>query len=347
MKIAIIVPSLDNKGPVIVANDLCKYFVDKGYYCHVFYFDENNSLDFPCEKTKINFFSKIDFSKFDIIHSHCLKPNLYLWFHLKYRSRQAGLISTLHQPLTFEALQLGKYRLLALPLHLLDRLSHTVFDKNVFLSQEQLNLSKRNVSKDSISIIGNGRSIIKNDIKNDKDKIKIDCLRNRYKIVGTVSVIIKRKGIEQLIKALVSLEEWAAVIVGDGVELSCLKSLAEDLGVSDRCFWTGYRSDGANYIQYFDVYTLTTRSEGFPLAFIEAAAYSCPIVLSDIPILRSISNDEISLFYKLDNIDDLVSQVENAYSKRDFLSNKISLYYNENLTADKMALKYIELYKSL
>lgn len=349
MKIALIVPSFDNKGPVIVAKDLCECFIKLGHSCHVYYFNDVFKLKFPCESTKINFFDKINFDSFDIVHSHCIKPNLFLWFHfrnakfkLKYK-----FISTLHQPLTISALWLGRKNIIAILLFFLDRISHSVFDKNVFLSDEQLRLSRNNIDIKSACIIGNGRTLLKNDIIDEVDKNTILELKERYHIVGTVSVIIKRKGIEQLIYALTRLDNWAAVIVGDGDELASLKKLAIKLNVSDRCFWTGYRFDGANYIQYFDVYTLTTRSEGFPLAYIEAAAYEKPVVLSDIPILRAIADENVSLFYELDNIENLGDKILEAYSNKEILSKNIASYYDANLTAEKMAQKYIELYTTI
>ena len=40
MKIAMILPSLANKGPILVARDLCIEYKKMGHECSVFYFDD-------------------------------------------------------------------------------------------------------------------------------------------------------------------------------------------------------------------------------------------------------------------------------------------------------------------
>ena len=40
MKIAYIIPSLANKGPILVVRDLCVELLKIGHFCDVYYFDE-------------------------------------------------------------------------------------------------------------------------------------------------------------------------------------------------------------------------------------------------------------------------------------------------------------------
>lgn len=49
-------------------------------------------------------------------------------------------------------------------------------------------------------------------------------------------------------------------------------------------------------MKYFDVYALCSHTEGYPLAFIEAAAAKLPVVCSDIPVFKSIIPEECSCF---------------------------------------------------
>lgn len=48
MKIAYIVSSLANSGPVIVVCDLVSMMLKHGHEVEVFYFDDKVELDFPC-----------------------------------------------------------------------------------------------------------------------------------------------------------------------------------------------------------------------------------------------------------------------------------------------------------
>ena len=68
MKIAYILPSLANKGPIIVAKDLVNVMSKHGHECFVFYFDDKNQLHFQCPTQRIKMNTFIDFNSYDIIH---------------------------------------------------------------------------------------------------------------------------------------------------------------------------------------------------------------------------------------------------------------------------------------
>lgn len=348
MKIAMIVPALINKGPVIVAKELINYYLKQGHQCTVYYFDKKINLDFPCETKRIGFFKKINIEDFDIIHTHTFRPDLYLFFHYFFtKRRKTKFVSTLHQPLTYKAISLNKNKLIAIIYFLLSKLSHRVMDMNVLLSSEQLRLSSPYLKGENKCIITNGRNIQFSEILSLEDKIKISNLKSKYKIIGSVSVVNHRKGLEQVLKALVDLEDYAYVCIGDGPSLKDLKEMANKLNIDDRCCWIGSRNDGANYQKYFDIYIMTSRSEGFPLSLIEAAAYGTPTVLSDIPIFKSIINEKYVCFYELDNIESLKEKISICYEKRNELSKNIKQYYQDNLTAEKMGKSYLKMYKTL
>ena len=75
-----------------------------------------------------------------------------------------------------------------------------------------------------------------NDINNEKDYCLIKNLKSKYRIIGTNSGINKRKGLEQIIKALPLLPDYAFIAVGDGEERNKLIELAGKLKVSERDF---------------------------------------------------------------------------------------------------------------
>jgi glycosyltransferase involved in cell wall biosynthesis len=67
-------------------------------------------------------------------------------------------------------------------------------------------------------------------------------------------------------------------LIGDGTERSRLQSLARALGIEHRVVWAGERRDAARLVSAFDVAVLCSRSEGLPLAALEAMAAGTPIV---------------------------------------------------------------------
>ena len=90
MHIAYIVPKLANKGPVIVVLELVRQMLRHGHTCKVFYFDPEQEIQFPCPVERITFSHAIDFRPFDIIHTHGLRPDCYVFVH-KPRHCRAGV----------------------------------------------------------------------------------------------------------------------------------------------------------------------------------------------------------------------------------------------------------------
>lgn len=338
-----IVPSLANKGPVIVARDLCEQFVNKGHECKVFYFDDIIELTMPCEVERISLLRSVDFNNWDVIHTHGLRPDLYVRIHKNiFRRCSAKFISTQHNPISIKEINQTYKFTTSIVASILWHIALTAMDHIVFLNpitQKTTRLLRNTPS----SIIFNGRDI---DVNNKVHLQKISDLRDKYKIIGTISNIIRRKGLEQMIKALVHLPECAFVAVGSGDEMQRLQELSHELRVDDRCYWAGYQSDAYKYHSCFDAFVMCTRSEGFPLALIESAAYGTPTVLSNIPILTSIIKEPIVEFYQLDNIDDLCAKLNKVLASPKEYSRAIREYYSDNLTADVMAENYITLYKS-
>ena len=96
MKVAFIVPSLQNLGPTIVVNTIIKHLCYNGVEMSVYYFDESEAMDFNCPVYKIVNNSPIDFDSFDIIHSNMYRPDKYV-YHWKHRIRKAKIVTTIHQ----------------------------------------------------------------------------------------------------------------------------------------------------------------------------------------------------------------------------------------------------------
>ena len=68
-KVAVLLPSLANKGSILVANDIVNHAFNSIDFT-VFYFDEILELEFSCETVKLKFSSDYNFDGFDIVHSH-------------------------------------------------------------------------------------------------------------------------------------------------------------------------------------------------------------------------------------------------------------------------------------
>ena len=88
------------------------------------------------------------------------------------------------------------------------------------------------------------------------------------------------KACDLFIEALATIRdaEWTAVIVGAGPERPNLEALARARGVADRLVWTGSIAGAAELFPAFDVFALSSRTEGTPMVVLEAMAAGVPVV---------------------------------------------------------------------
>ncbi len=90
----------------------------------------------------------------------------------------------------------------------------------------------------------------------------------------------KVKGFDLLIAAVAQLEGVYLWLVGDGPEAEALLWLAEDLGVSDRVRFAGWREDPTEVIGASNAFVLPSRDEPLGNALIEAWRVGVPTVAS-------------------------------------------------------------------
>jgi len=102
----------------------------------------------------------------------------------------------------------------------------------------------------------------------------------------SVGRIVHQKGLDLAVHALSDLKDlnWEWRIVGDGPEMNALKTLAAQLGISDRVIFQGWQSR-AELIQCYkhsNLFLFPSRHEGMPNAVLEAMASGLPVIASRI-----------------------------------------------------------------
>ncbi len=107
-----------------------------------------------------------------------------------------------------------------------------------------------------------------------------------------------QKNQDTLIRALALLpEDYAAVLVGRG-DWGPYLELAEEVGVSQRCFWVESvpNSELPLWYSWCDCMCTPSRWEGFGIVFLEAAACGAPIVTSDIAPMNEFLTHGVSAY---------------------------------------------------
>jgi glycosyltransferase involved in cell wall biosynthesis len=87
-------------------------------------------------------------------------------------------------------------------------------------------------------------------------------------------------------------------------------TFCREQGLDERVHFLGKRSDIADVLGSLDVFVLSTRREGSPISVIEAMLLGLPVVLSDIPPLREVSNDgKCAVLFKTGEAEDLATSL--------------------------------------
>jgi glycosyltransferase involved in cell wall biosynthesis len=98
-------------------------------------------------------------------------------------------------------------------------------------------------------------------------------------VVGWVGRLGREKGPDILLAALAQLRmPWQASVIGDGPDRPALERQARAHGIEDRIHWHGVRDRADRLYGAFDVFVLSSRTEGVPLVLFEAMAAGAPIV---------------------------------------------------------------------
>ena len=116
------------------------------------------------------------------------------------------------------------------------------------------------------------------------------------RIVGTVGRLNPVKDQAMLLRAFARVHAEAAdtalLLVGDGALRMELEAQAMAGGAGDAVHFLGDRGDVRQLLQGFDVFALSSRSEGYSMALLEACASGLPIVATDVGGNREIVVDD-------------------------------------------------------
>ena len=197
-----------------------------------------------------------------------------------------------------------------------------------------------------IGIIYNGVNI--------EDFAQRDNRENEHIVILTVARLIKRKGIDDLIRAVPAIvkghQNIKVKIIGEGNMGAELKALAEKLKVSEYIEFLGYvpHNEISNYYSTSDVFVLPSRNEGMSNTVLEAMASGLPVITTDTGGTRELidGNGIIVPSEDSDVISEAVLRLINDHKlrvSRGMKSRKIA----ENMSWKKVADAYYNFYKGI
>jgi len=346
MRIAIIIPAIIHRGPVLVIRSLTDILSeDEQFKIKVFYLDKKVDpgirMKVPVER--LNLF-KFSFEDFDIVHTNGLRPDLLAYIN---RRKIRYHISTIHN-FVFDDLEYRYNRIISLIFGHVWLWLWKSADKLVCVSYSMRDYYSKWYSFSKLAVIHNGipeiffSITLKNDIH-----LKIVSFHEKGLIVAAcVCVLTRTKGIDSLLNYIAENKKISLVIIGDGKEFRNLSSLAKKIEISDRCYFAGFRNDAVQYFNHFDLLFIPSRSEGFCITLVEAVQQKVPVICSDISVFREMFRSSEVTFFNLHD----KSSIDLAF--RSFLDigkekiNSAFSTYRTKFTSRLMAERYIEIYQS-
>lgn len=128
------------------------------------------------------------------------------------------------------------------------------------------------------------------------------------------------KGIDVLLDAISQLKSKGKVcqclIVGDGPLRDQLSRQATDAGLNGIVHFAGFSNEVARYLAAADVFVLSSRIEGLPLAILEAMSAGLPCVVTDAGgNAEAITNGEQGFVVPIDAANPLARAIEALFSE--------------------------------
>lgn len=106
------------------------------------------------------------------------------------------------------------------------------------------------------------------------------------RVLGTAARLNTIKNMPMMLRGfklvLAQIPDLYLLIAGQGEELAYLQALAKELAIDTRVKFIGLRFDLPEIYQLFDVFLLTSFSEGISITLLEAMACGIPAVVTDV-----------------------------------------------------------------
>jgi glycosyltransferase involved in cell wall biosynthesis len=148
-------------------------------------------------------------------------------------------------------------------------------------------------------------------------------------------------------------ERYRFVIAGEGSGkiYDDVLALRDQLGLQHKVTFLGLRTDVAEIMRSLDVYVLSSTTEGFSIACIEAMASGTPVVATRSGGPEEILEDERSgLLVPVRNPDAMAGAVDRITSDRNLAANLVAgarIRVTSRYTLDSMLNSYEALFESL
>ena len=142
------------------------------------------------------------------------------------------------------------------------------------------------------------------------------CAGTRARRVVAVGRLSAEKGfdilIESFARASTGHADWSLVIAGEGPLASTLREQADRTRCADRIVFAGLVRKPEELLADSEIFTLSSRVEGFPNALVEAMACGCCVIATDCPSgpAEIITSEVDGVLVPVENVEALASSLD-------------------------------------
>lgn len=167
----------------------------------------------------------------------------------------------------------------------------------------------------------------------------------RFRIIS-VGRLTPIKGFDHLLRQLARLDfDFHMTFLGDGQQRAGLEALSRQLGLADRVEFAGFCSDVPQRLAASHLQVMSSHSEGFSLAMIEAVFYAPVFISTPVAGCREIL--PAGLVAEQDRLADLISRVHADYPRYLELFRGVKDAYSERLNITSGAREHLLLYREI
>lgn len=261
--------------------------------------------------------SYIERERFDIIHTHGARANLFGYLLKKWMRCHSRWVTTIHSDPRGDFIGCGWRGNVWTSLH---RFALKFPDHYFAISNRFRDLLVSfGIDAERITVVYNGicfetplRPIIhRRDLGLDEHDFVLIMVARLHPVKGHLLAF-------EAMRRLVSVHQQVKLLlVGDGPLLGDLKKKVRDLGLERHIVFLGHQSDVHSFLTISDVKILPSYSESFPLVLLEAARAKLPVISTDVGGVKDlIDSPSLGWVVPVNDIPALTAAMQEAIARK-------------------------------
>lgn len=283
---------------------------------------------------------------YDIVHSHIFPTQYWVAFsRFLIRSKEVKFITTEHN--TYNRRRDKFY------FRYIDKIIYSQYDTIISITGKTMEnlinwIDSKQKNKKKHIVIENGIDLQNIKIASCYNKNQlVEDFSEDDKLICMIGRFSEQKDQSTLIRVLSTLSKNIhLILVGEGPLLEENKNLSNELGISDRVHFLGFRQDIPRILKTVDIVVLSSHWEGFGLSALEGMAAEKPVIASNVDGLREIV-ENFGIIFKDET--DLKTHIEKLISDKLYYEkiSKLCLQRSEHFNIEKNVISLINTYTLL